>query len=74
MGDAASMDDVKARSLHQVYKGAASPFEFCQYKCRTSSASVIHENSYRSAAKHCYGAARPRLLPAVSVNSDMSIG
>ena len=33
---------------------------------------MVHENSYRSAPKHCYGPSRPQLEPAATVNSDMS--
>ncbi|KAG8456158.1 hypothetical protein GDO86_002090 [Hymenochirus boettgeri] len=39
-------------------------FELCLAKCRTSSQSVQHENTYRNPiAKHCYGENPPELLP-----------
>jgi hypothetical protein len=44
-------------------------FEFCSYRCRTSSGSVHHENSYRSNRRHCYNIYdAAALLP--TVNSD----
>uniref|UniRef100_A0AC11E7M6 SREBF pathway regulator in golgi 1 n=3 Tax=Laurasiatheria TaxID=314145 RepID=A0AC11E7M6_SHEEP len=40
-------------------------FELCLAKCRTSSQSVQHENTYRDPiAKYCYGESPPELLPA----------
>ena len=65
------LEPSKKRLLSQVINGAASGqgfannfiytslsdhFEFCLAKCRTSSQSVKHENSYRDPkAKHCFG-------------------
>ncbi|EQC35961.1 hypothetical protein SDRG_06703 [Saprolegnia diclina VS20] len=60
-----------ANPAHPVY-GAPhhlSVFGFCAFRCRTSSASVQHQNSYRSTKKHCYGLHRPRKELSV-VNSD----
>ncbi|KAH3857672.1 hypothetical protein DPMN_100284 [Dreissena polymorpha] len=40
----------------------SDPFELCLAKCRTSSKSVQHENSYRDpSAKYCYGEDPPEL-------------
>lgn len=47
-------------------------FAFCAYKCRTSSASLLHENTYRSPTVHCYGMYAPSLDNRVTVNSDRS--
>jgi hypothetical protein len=47
-------------------------FAFCAYKCRTSSASLLHENTYRSPMVHCYGMYAPSLDNRVTVNSDRS--
>src|SRR5690606_21124583 len=47
-------------------------FAFCTYKCRTSSASLLHENTYRSSMVHCYGMHAPSLDNRVTVNSDRS--
>ncbi|XP_076369026.1 SREBP regulating gene protein [Tachypleus tridentatus] len=42
-------------------------FELCLTKCRTSSQSVEHENSYKDPkAKHCYGESPPVAQPSVS--------
>lgn len=39
-----------------IYESLTDHFEFCLAKCRTSSQSVKHENSYRDPkAKHCFG-------------------
>lgn len=61
------------RSTHTAIRSLNDPFELCRYKCRTSSGSVVHENSYRSPAwKYCYGLERPPLQPGISMNSDLS--
>lgn len=44
-------------------------FNYCQYKCRSSSGSVQHENSYRSSYKYCFLQYKSPKL-ADSVNSD----
>ncbi|TMW66807.1 hypothetical protein Poli38472_014119 [Pythium oligandrum] len=59
-------------AMHPVYRdpGRLTVFQYCKYRCRTSSASVHHQNSYRSRRTYCYGIHRPqRVLP--SVNSDI---
>ncbi|OWZ10869.1 hypothetical protein PHMEG_00016198 [Phytophthora megakarya] len=56
---------------HPVYSDSSeiTVFQYCQYRCRTSSASVQHQNSYRSNRSFCYGIHRPlKVLP--TVNSD----
>ncbi|XP_071179838.1 SREBP regulating gene protein-like [Mytilus edulis] len=51
------------RSLASV----GDQFELCLAKCRTSSQSVQHENSYRNPkAKYCYGGNPPELLSLTS--------
>nr|CAG4644170.1 EOG090X0AGU [Lepidurus arcticus] len=51
-----------AGSLTVLLASVSDHFELCLTKCRTSSQSVQHENSYRnSRAKHCYGEAPPPL-------------
>jgi len=37
-------------------------FDFCLIRCRTSSQSVVHQNSFRSKLKHCFGAKEPPLI------------
>mmetsp|Transcript_41391 Transcript_41391/g.54416 ORF Transcript_41391/g.54416 Transcript_41391/m.54416 type:complete len:351 (+) Transcript_41391:139-1191(+) len=64
------LEDFKNQSTHFFYQRTPVGFEFCRYKCRTSSGSVINENSYRNPQKHCYGEYRPQLLPGSSINSD----
>eukprot|EP00614_Pseudopedinella_elastica_P012148 CAMPEP_0172611516 /NCGR_PEP_ID=MMETSP1068-20121228/31183_1 /TAXON_ID=35684 /ORGANISM="Pseudopedinella elastica, Strain CCMP716" /LENGTH=379 /DNA_ID=CAMNT_0013415511 /DNA_START=644 /DNA_END=1780 /DNA_ORIENTATION=- len=74
MGDGEARRDLLGRSKHSaLLELAGSPFGLCAYKCRTSSGSVVHENSYRNPQKHCFGLTRPPLLPGVSVNSDASL-
>ncbi|KAG7382835.1 hypothetical protein PHYBOEH_010226 [Phytophthora boehmeriae] len=56
---------------HPVYSNPAdiTVFQYCQYRCRTASSSVQHQNSYRSHRSFCYGIHRPlKVLP--TVNSD----
>lgn len=48
-----------------IFSSVKDHFEFCLAKCRTSSQSVHHENSYRDPrAKHCYGENLPLSVPA----------
>ncbi|CAH1233845.1 C12orf49 [Branchiostoma lanceolatum] len=48
-----------------LFASVTDHFELCLAKCRTSSQSVQHENSYRDPkAKYCYGADPPQLHPA----------
>eukprot|EP00117_Sycon_ciliatum_P002082 scpid91074/ scgid1292/ UPF0454 protein C12orf49 len=62
---------VSVRSMVQRLRAALSPlylavheqFEFCTSKCRTSSQSVRHENTYRDPMfKYCYGLQLPQLV------------
>ncbi|XP_078598275.1 SREBP regulating gene protein-like isoform X2 [Branchiostoma floridae x Branchiostoma japonicum] len=47
-----------------LFASVTDHFELCLAKCRTSSQSVQHENSYRDPkAKFCYGADPPHLQP-----------
>nr|CAG4638624.1 EOG090X0AGU [Cyclestheria hislopi] len=51
-----------AGSLNLLLTSVTDHFELCLTKCRTSSQSVQHENSYRDPrAKHCYGESPPLL-------------
>jgi hypothetical protein len=51
-------------TFHNLLTSVSSLFEFCLAKCRTSSQSVLHENSYRnSIAKHCYSDRLPDIQP-----------
>jgi len=49
--------------LPSLYETIDSKFDFCQSLCRTSSKSVVHENSYRSSLKYCFGSEPPPLKP-----------
>ncbi|RZF39853.1 hypothetical protein LSTR_LSTR000501 [Laodelphax striatellus] len=52
-----SMLGKAADTLHILLASVTDRFELCLAKCRTSSSSVEHENSYRDPnAKHCYDA------------------
>eukprot|EP00128_Syssomonas_multiformis_P007830 Colp12_sorted_trinity150504_noHs@22595 len=45
-----------------VFQVVETHFDLCLANCRTSSLSVVHENTYRDQTyKHCYGANRPHL-------------
>lgn len=57
-----------AREGLDIALGSVSDhFELCLAKCRTSSSSVQHENSYRNAfAKHCFGENPPELQALVT--------
>ncbi|XP_075754298.1 SREBP regulating gene protein isoform X2 [Pelodiscus sinensis] len=47
-----------------LFMAVEDHFELCLAKCRTSSQSVQHENTYRDpVAKYCYGEYPPELLP-----------
>ncbi|XP_018926221.1 SREBP regulating gene protein [Cyprinus carpio] len=53
-----------AISFQNLFTSVEDHFELCLAKCRTSSQSVQHENTYRnSQAKYCYGESPPELLP-----------
>ena len=36
-------------------------FDMCLIRCRTSSRSVVHQNTFRSKIKHCFGKKAPPL-------------
>jgi SREBP regulating gene protein len=46
---------VLATTRNPAYLEARDTFDFCRARCRTSSSSIIGENTYRSALKYCYG-------------------
>lgn len=46
---------------HVVYASVTDTWQLCLFKCRTSSGSVVHENTYRSDAHFCFGTACPPL-------------
>jgi hypothetical protein len=49
-------------SLERLFGSIGDQFELCLSKCRTSSLSVQHENTYRdSEYKYCFGSNPPRL-------------
>ncbi|CAH1801457.1 unnamed protein product [Owenia fusiformis] len=53
-----------ADTFHNLFASVTDHFELCLAKCRTSSQSVQHENSYRDPkAKYCYGDKPPDLQP-----------
>lgn len=49
------------------YREAA--FDYCAFRCRTYSGSVVHENSFRGPLKHCFGKFRPPAAPDAASNS-----
>ncbi|XP_023684709.1 SREBP regulating gene protein isoform X2 [Paramormyrops kingsleyae] len=53
-----------AESFQNLFTAVEDHFELCLAKCRTSSQSVQHENTYRNPqAKFCYGESPPELAP-----------
>ncbi|KAE8635326.1 hypothetical protein XENTR_v10002583 [Xenopus tropicalis] len=53
-----------AVAFQNLFQAVEDHFELCLAKCRTSSQSVQHENTYRNPiAKYCYGESPPELLP-----------
>ncbi|KAK1156497.1 hypothetical protein AOXY_G21571 [Acipenser oxyrinchus oxyrinchus] len=53
-----------AEGFQNLFTAVKDHFELCLAKCRTSSQSVQHENTYRDPmAKYCYGENPPELLP-----------
>ncbi|XP_053329268.1 SREBP regulating gene protein [Spea bombifrons] len=53
-----------AKAFQNLFLAVEDHFELCLAKCRTSSQSVQHENTYRNpVAKYCYGESPPELLP-----------
>jgi len=56
-----------AASNNVLFVSVSDHFELCLAKCRTSSASVHHENTYRNIhRKFCYGANPPPTVGSVS--------
>ncbi|XP_015680400.1 UPF0454 protein C12orf49 homolog [Protobothrops mucrosquamatus] len=52
-----------ALAFRNLFMAVEDHFELCLAKCRTSSQSVQHENTYRNPiAKYCYGEFPPDLL------------
>jgi len=45
-----------------IFRAVEDLFDLCLVKCRTSSKSVVHENSYRSDLKYCFGEKDPPLI------------
>lgn len=58
VGDHQAEDDNVAKE----YSGTTDLFDWCLLRCRTSGRSVVHQNSFRSSLKHCYGLKDPPLL------------
>ncbi|XP_065344898.1 SREBP regulating gene protein isoform X1 [Cloeon dipterum] len=53
-----------SETMNVLFASVTDHFELCLAKCRTSSQSVQHENSYRDPrAKHCYGDMPPAAEP-----------
>ena len=56
-----------AESNNVLFVSVSDHFELCLAKCRTSSASVHHENTYRNInRKYCYGKHPPPTIGSVS--------
>lgn len=60
-----------ADQSHPVYgdPGALTVFQYCQFRCRSSSASVQHQNSYRRCAGSSSAVLVWRITPLVAVDS-----
>lgn len=46
---------VRRHATHPAYTQAPTVADFCLFKCRTSSASLVHQNTYAGPLRHCYG-------------------
>lgn len=54
-----------SNTFRLLFQVTEDHYEVCLLKCRTSSESVQHENTYRDPiAKHCYGDKQPELMIA----------
>lgn len=49
-------------NVSKEYSEATDLFDWCLLRCRTSGRSVVHQNSFRSTLKYCYGLKDPPLL------------
>lgn len=59
VGEHQAEDDNVAK---EYTAGTTDLFDWCLLRCRTSGRSVVHQNSFRSSLKHCYGLKDPPLL------------
>ncbi|KAK6190966.1 SREBP regulating gene protein-like [Patella vulgata] len=58
--------DYNNEPFNKLFSLVLDHFELCLAKCRTSSQSVQHENSYRDPkSKYCYGESAPDLQSAI---------
>mmetsp|Transcript_14094 Transcript_14094/g.23326 ORF Transcript_14094/g.23326 Transcript_14094/m.23326 type:complete len:283 (+) Transcript_14094:148-996(+) len=55
----AVVESIRTLMTGLLFKSIDNLFDYCKEKCRTNSKSVVHENSYVSDAKHCYGQVAP---------------
>jgi hypothetical protein len=62
--DRLMMDHQKVdQNVVKAYEeGTEDLFDWCLSRCRTSGRSVVHQNSFRSSLKYCYGIKDPPLL------------
>ena len=61
---------LRRRASHGLLQSPRlTDWDLCRFKCLTNSGSVLHQNSYRSAAHFCFGLDRPSLDLSQSVNS-----
>lgn len=58
LGEHQADDDNVAKE----YSDATDLFDWCLLRCRTSGRSVVHQNSFRSTLKYCFGLKDPPLL------------
>lgn len=63
-----TLREVRARASHALL-GTKDDWDFCRFRCLTNSGSVLHQNSYRSRLKHCFGTNRATLDPTMTINS-----
>uniref|UniRef100_A0A8B9XFH0 SREBP regulating gene protein n=1 Tax=Bos mutus grunniens TaxID=30521 RepID=A0A8B9XFH0_BOSMU len=62
-----------AVAFQNLFMAVEDHFELCLAKCRTSSQSVQHENTYRDPiAKYCYGESPPELFQRGAVGTRPS--
>ena len=60
--DGATRARARRKASHAVLADPSlSAWDFCKFRCLTNSGTVLHQNSYRSSLKNCYGLSRPSL-------------
>eukprot|EP01126_Amoeba_proteus_P015813 TRINITY_DN17166_c0_g1_i1.p1 TRINITY_DN17166_c0_g1~~TRINITY_DN17166_c0_g1_i1.p1 ORF type:complete len:195 (-),score=13.78 TRINITY_DN17166_c0_g1_i1:283-867(-) len=65
------LSDIISRQSYSRHTKITSTFGFCTNQCRTSSRSVVHQNTFRSQWKYCYGLREPPLIIGEGVYTEV---